>query len=212
MIEIKRYVSNLLSSNMYIINEGKHAIVIDPFDNVSYAQGLKVDYILLTHEHYDHISGVNAWKEATGALVLCSKACGDNIQNSKKNLANHFTEFCELQTWIKINKLPIVNPSFCCTADVTFEKELDFKWHNHQFMLFEMPGHSPGSIGILVDNDVFFSGDSLIENHQIETRFPGGSSREWERLGRKQLDKLPESIKVYPGHFSEFIFSRRGDI
>ena len=64
MIEIKRYVSGLLSSNMYVISEAGHAIVIDPFEDTTPSEGLTVDCILLTHEHYDHISGVNIWKKA----------------------------------------------------------------------------------------------------------------------------------------------------
>ena len=64
MIEIKRYVSGLLSSNMYVIIEGDHAIVIDPFADTTPSEGSIIDYILLTHEHYDHISGVNVWKKA----------------------------------------------------------------------------------------------------------------------------------------------------
>ena len=85
-MEIRRYESGLLSSNMYVVVEGHRAIVIDPFDDVSPATGLTIDYILLTHEHYDHISGVNTWKKATGALVLCSKACAENIQNQRRAL------------------------------------------------------------------------------------------------------------------------------
>ena len=34
-MEIKRYVSGLLSSNMYVISEGDHAIVIDPFEDTT---------------------------------------------------------------------------------------------------------------------------------------------------------------------------------
>ena len=33
-----------------------------------------LDRILLTHEHYDHISGVTLLREKTGGRVLCSRA------------------------------------------------------------------------------------------------------------------------------------------
>ena len=93
MIEIRRYVSGLLSSNMYVLGEGDHALIIDPFEDTAPAQGLTVDTIILTHEHYDHISGVELWKACTGAPVLCSRACAENIQSPKMNLARHFREF-----------------------------------------------------------------------------------------------------------------------
>lgn len=205
---IRRYVSGLLASNMYLIVEGNHAIVIDPFDDITPGDGLTIDYILLTHEHYDHISGVNIWKEATGAPVLCSRACAENIQNSKKSLANHFKDFCELQTWMLLDKFPISNPEYVCSADRVFENEMIFQWQNHIFQLFEIPGHSQGSIGIMLDGKNFFSGDSLMENCEIELRMPGGSKKRWKELGSKRIDAIPDGTRVWPGHFDSFIFQK----
>ena len=208
MIEIRRYESGLLSSNMYVVVEGNHAIVIDPFDDISPSTGLEIDYILLTHEHYDHISGVNVWKEKTGAPVLCSKACAENIQNPKKNLANHFKEFCELQTWMELDEIPPSDPEYSCSADETFEDEMGFTWQGHNFKLFEIPGHSQGSIGILLDDSEFISGDSLMENSEIELRMPGGSKKKWREVGSKRIEALPDGIRVWPGHFNEFCLHR----
>lgn len=83
-MKVKRYESDLLCSSMYLIEESEHAIVIDPCRDTSMLSGLRIDKIILTHEHYDHISGVNIWKQKTNASVLCSKACAGNIQNPKK--------------------------------------------------------------------------------------------------------------------------------
>ena len=207
-MEIRRYESGLLSSNMYVIVEGNHAIVIDPFDDVSPSDGLTIDYILLTHEHYDHISGVNIWKETTGTPVLCSKPCAENIQNPKKNLANHFQEFCELQTWLELEEIPPSDPEYSCSADEIFEKEMMLNWQGHTFKLFEIPGHSLGSIGIMVDNTEFFSGDSLMENSEVELRMPGGSRKKWKEIGSKKIDEIPDGIRVWPGHFKNFILHR----
>lgn len=208
-MDVKRYESHLLSSNMYLIVEGKHAIVIDPFQNLEPAENLFIDKIILTHEHYDHISGVNDWKRLTNAPVLCSKICGENIQSPRKNMARLFEVFCELQTWMVVDKIPEADENYTCYADETFENELDFEWHGHKFHLFELPGHSLGSIGILLDGKYFFSGDSLIEGKDIELRFPGGSRKMWETIGTPRLALLPDGIKVYPGHFKEFIYMRQ---
>ena len=210
MIEIRRYISGLLSSNMYVVIEGDHAIVIDPFEDVQAAKGLTVDTILLTHEHYDHISGVNAWKEATDAPVLCSKVCADNIQNPRMNLARHFREFCELQTWIELKEIPKSNPDYFCSADIVFEDKMTLKWQGHEFSLFEIPGHSLGSIGIMLDGTDFFSGDSLTENGRIELRMPGGSLKKWMETGRRRMELIPEGTRVWPGHFDSFLLHRKG--
>ncbi len=204
-MEIRKYESGLLSSNMYVIVEGDHAIVIDPFEDTKPAKGLTVDYIILTHEHYDHISGVNVWKERTAAPVLCSEICAGNIQNPKKNLSNHFKEFCELQTWVELEEIPPSDPEFSCSADETFSDILEFSWQGHDFRLFEIPGHSMGSIGIMLDEKEFFSGDSLIENCEIDPRMPGGSRKKWKEIGSKRIDAVSKGTRVWPGHFNSFI-------
>lgn len=207
MIEIRRYVSCLLSSNMYVIAEGSRAIVIDPFEDISPGDGLIIDYILLTHEHYDHISGVNVWKKARDVPVLCSKPCADNIKDPKRNLAYYFEEFCELQTWIKVDVIPKHDKAYSCKADIVFNDERVFEWEGHCLRLFEMPGHSMGSIGIVMDDSAFFSGDSLMEATEISLRLPGGSRRQWREKGYPRLQGVPAGIRVYPGHFEDFVYA-----
>ena len=210
MISIERHESDLLRSNMYVIREDTHAIVIDPFRNTAPAEGLTVDRILLTHEHYDHISGVRLWKEATGAPVLCSGACAANIRDPRKNLARHFREFCELQTWVSLAEIPEADPEYRCEADKTFEDEMTFSWMGHRFHLFAIPGHSLGSIGIMLDGKDFFSGDSLMEHSGIELRLPGGSRKKWQEIGRERIARIPEGTMVWPGHFD--CFACRGTV
>lgn len=210
-MEIRRFVSGLIESNMYLVIDDDHAIVIDPFDDTTPGNDYVIDYILLTHEHYDHISGVNAWKEVSNANVICSQACSENIKDSKKNFARYFKDFCEIQTWISLDEIPSADPDYTCNSDITFSDKLRFQWRGHDFELFEIPGHSLGSIGIIIDNSYFFSGDSLMENFEIELRLPGGSRKKWQELGKPRLAQIPNGIKVYPGHFNEFVYQRKGD-
>ena len=67
-----------------------------------------------------------------------------------------------------------------------------------------------GSIGILLDGTHFFSGDSLMENSEIELRMPGGSRKKWKEIGEPRLKQIPDGIRVYPGHFEDFIYKKEG--
>ena len=205
-MKIDRVVSDLLFSNMYLLREGDAAIVIDPCRDTDPAAGLRVEKILLTHEHYDHISGVNAWKASTGAPVFCSEACACGIADPKKNLARIFPAFCELQTWVPIDSLPDVDLRYAAAADETFPDTASFLWNGHEFRFFSLPGHSPGGTGILVDGTLFFSGDSLMENSPVELRLPGGDRGRWKAVSAPRLAALPDGITVYPGHFDPFVY------
>lgn len=203
-MRIERFPSDKLLSNMYVIVENKHAIIIDPYAYTDPGIGLDVDEIILTHEHYDHISGVNNWKERFSAPVLCSEACARNIASPKKNMARYFPFLCETQTWVKLDEMPEYEETYFCSAEKTFLHEYSFTWQGHFFSLFELPGHSEGGIGILLDHKYFFSGDSVLPDMETELRFPGGSKSNWETVSLPKLRELEGDIVVYPGHFDTF--------
>ena len=59
--------------NMYILEENNHYVLIDPcIIELPFVNASNIDYIFLTHEHYDHVSGVNYWRDQSGASVVCS--------------------------------------------------------------------------------------------------------------------------------------------
>ena len=206
-MNVERIDSGLLNSSMYVVSENSHAIVIDPCLDVDAADKFIIDYLFITHEHYDHIFGVNTWKEQTDASLVCSKVCSERIKDSKKNQARHFDSFCEIQSFSTQWDPSFFNLRFTCEADITFEREKCIEWQGHRVRLVEIPGHSPGSIGIWID-DMFFSGDSLLEGKEIELRFPGGSRKQWEELGKKIIDAIPDGTMIYPGHFDRFVLKR----
>lgn len=197
--------SGILSSNMYILTENGHALVIDPAPDTSPGEGLAVDFLLITHEHYDHISGVNAWKQKYHVPLLCSEACAERITDPRKNQARHFDTFCEIQSWMQAEPLPSIDTAYSCAAEETFRDETVLEWQGHTIRLLEIPGHSPGSIGIFVDAVNFFSGDSLFKDWDVELRFPGGSRKQWQEIGRPRIEAIQRGTLVWPGHFEPFV-------
>ena len=86
-MEIRTLVTGVYGSNCYIVMDEttKEAVVIDPGGDVDDiasaidAMGAKVLYILLTHGHLDHTTGVAQLKAITKAIVCISKADDDLI-------------------------------------------------------------------------------------------------------------------------------------
>lgn len=213
-MEIKRFVSNLLMSNMYVLAEKGEDIIIDPFicgndilrgiGSLEFGKAL----IILTHEHFDHISGVNFMKENYGVPVYASDTCAKNLQKPNRNLSRHFDAFCQIQSWISGYKCEY-SGDYICGADMTFSGEAEMSWHGHLIRLIEAPGHSQGSIFIYIDDKYLFSGDSIFRDYPTGTRFTGGSTHAFETQTRPLIESRPKDTIVYPGHFNSFKIEER---
>jgi hydroxyacylglutathione hydrolase len=206
-----RLIDALTGSNCYIIENRQYALIIDPNDFVQiqvYLQKRKLvpEWVILTHEHCDHIAGLNALREHYAVKVLASAACSIGIQSMTINM----TRIMESYLYFKSGgKVLASYPRFICgPADVIFDNTYQFEWQEHHFCLVAAPGHTSGSICILVDNETLFSGDYFIPGEEVVTRFPGGSEKAYEEIGKKVLRSLPETIWDYPGHGASFLLTK----
>lgn len=196
-----------IDSRMYVLLENEKALVIDPCisdDALRLLQENNVTEILvlLSHEHYDHISGVNWLRENFPKVhVMCSSECAVALQSPSDNLSN-FWEILfvgkdkETQAYVRnMNIQP-----YSCKADSTFSEEKKMSWEGHSLFLKRTPGHSRGSICILLDRNILFSGDSLVTGYPTITRLPGGSKKDYREITLPYFQTLNPGTMVYPGH------------
>lgn len=202
-MKIYDYSFQPIDSRMYLCIEGNKALVIDPcLDQRAFLrlEEERVDQILviLTHEHYDHISGVNAFKERFFCDVLCSKKCAENIKDPQRNISRYYDA-------LFIGKDPekhVRTKPYSCTATQVFEGSFSFEWEGHQIFLRETPGHSDGSICIFLDDTMVFTGDSLLKEADVTTKLKSGSRTLYRTVTKPILEKLPPDVYIYPGHGS----------
>lgn len=196
-----------IDSRMYILMEGKKALIIDPCISEEALLTLNENrvtelLVFLTHEHYDHVSGVNWLRENFPSVqVVCSSKCAEGLPEPSRNLSI-FWEILfmdkdkEIQEYVRNMKIQ----PYSCEADSTFEGEEQLSWEGHSLLLKETPGHSKGSICIILDERYLFSGDSLVTGYPTVTRLPGGSKQEYEAVTLPYLRALNPDLMVYPGH------------
>lgn len=205
-MKIQRIVSSLLNSNMYVVSEQGHAVLIDPCITDEVPENLHVDMILVTHEHYDHISGVNFWRDKTGAKFLNSSECDSGCINPSRNFSHYFNEFCALITWSDASNVGDV-ADYSCPADEIYTLPANMDWLGHNISVVWCPGHSSGGQCIVLDGEYLFSGDALINGYSVSCKAPGGSRKQWQTYSLPMLRAFDGSMKVFPGHFDSFTLS-----
>ena len=212
-MKIRTLTSELLGSHCYLLIDGNHAIIIDPCDKgivdpVIDEERITVDQMILTHEHCDHVHGLSDVKEKYHCPVIASGKCDANLKNSRKNFSQYYNAFLGVQNKFDTNAQKEIEPFTTC-ADELFEGEQTIEWRGHHIYMRETPGHSPGSICIVVDDEILFSGDTLMGDDVTETNFIGGSEEALRVKTMPWLESLPSNLKVYAGHGDSFVLGNR---
>lgn len=208
MISIHKYIFDILDSNMYLLIENNKAIIIDPHYSIEANKLLEnssieeID-IILTHEHFDHVSGIMHYAKFARD-IYANRKCAEILNNPRNRINSRFAAFFVSASKEKRYKVR----EACKTqilSDVTcvFEEEYQFDWNNHSIWIKSTPGHTPGSVCIIIDNTMMFSGDSLIPDHEVITGFPEGSQEHYDNITQPFLQALDKNLLVYPGHGEE---------
>ncbi len=185
--------SGPLRVNTFLVHdeETNKGFIVDPggFDPAMISKieelGIDVEYIILTHGHFDHIGGVNEYKE--------------KIENIK--VVAHKDELSMLENAVPEFGLT-GNISF--TPDITVDEGDKLAVGNFNLEFIHTPGHTPGGMCILM-GDILFSGDTLFHASFGRVDLPGGNGKQLLDSIVNKLFKLPDETAVLPGHMDTTI-------
>lgn len=184
---VDTFVMGSFQSNCYVVRAERgapEAVVIDPGDDPTELRlelagmGTRAAGILVTHTDVDHIGGVAALADGTGAEVWAPAG-----------------ELEALRTGTPRGGFPVAphDPAHAVAGgdEVTVA--------GIAFEVVDVPGHSSGHIAFLSDG-LLFSGDVLFAGSVGRHDLPGG---DWETLLasiRSLTERFPLETVVYPGH------------
>lgn len=88
-LDVHIFPMPVINSNMYVLTHSGSALIVDPWVSNEAEELLRSAQIsqctvLLTHEHYDHISGVNWLRAQYPCRVVCSETCARGIADPRK--------------------------------------------------------------------------------------------------------------------------------
>ena len=191
---VKTLSHGMMGTNTYLVKDEKGSVlVVDPavFD-AKLEELLKsenvtsLDYILLTHGHFDHITGVTELKEKYGGKIVIHKDDEKAFWDESVSLSSAFDT-------------PSDYPE---RADITVEDGDTVCFSDKEIKVIHTPGHTEGGVCYILENEMF-SGDTLFKGSIGRSDFPGGSSSRLMNGIKNKLFTLPDDTKVYPGHMEE---------
>lgn len=195
MLNVTKFVIGEIETNTYVLESDGVFAVIDPaLENaelLDFIKGKNVKYILLTHGHFDHISGVSSVVRETGAEVCIHSLDSEMLLDGNKSFYN--SHFGGVQAPIK--------------ADILLNDGDELEFGNTKIRVMHTKGHTNGSVCYILENDrIIFSGDTLFRLSAGRTDLAGinpvlAGRNELESL--KKIAKLEGDYTVYPGHGEE---------
>ena len=206
---IETYQFTIEDNRAYLIKEGGHIVLVDApsieLVNIIRKSGCILDYIFLTHEHCDHLWGLNEIRKMLNPKVVSSSAASLAIGDSRKNRACVHHIYITMRYGLEASKDCTPDKDMICErADIEFEGKFDIEWFGHKSTFTSTPGHSLGIALLDIDGLYLFPGDTMIKGQSVFTKFEGGSLTAYKEKTLPILKELSPNMIVYPGHGDSF--------
>jgi len=181
------FCGGIFETNCYLVHAPGGTILFDAPDGADAwieSKGVKLDLLILTHGHFDHVPDVAKLKRRLGCQLGCSAETVPMISDP-----DFFKNF-GFQLEIEVAK-----------PDFIIEEAAERAFLGAKFRVLEVPGHCPGSLCFYSrDGEILVGGDVLFAGGVGRWDLPGGDGELLFRGIREKLYALNDEVTVLPGH------------
>ena len=161
--------------------------------------GIKIEYILLTHTHYDHMGSTEVLREKTGAKVVVGADEADCIRKGHTCVPKGTNAFARMignaGHELEPKQIEFYDPVTRDIIEINDETRLEFG--DGCITALPLGAHSEGSVGYKIGDD-FFAGDVVFAIgpviYPLFADFENDMKAAWEKI-------INSGAKyIYPGH------------
>ena len=187
-MKLTTYTGGICQTNGYLAETPDGNFLIDAPDGIAAwvaTRGVRVDDVLLTHQHFDHVLDAAAL-QAAGARL-----------HALENYSDEVTLESVSRKW----GMPAAVTPYRIDRRLVIDADQPLQLCGLQFLLYHIPGHSPDSVVFhLPDHALAFSGDTVFAGSIGRTDLPGGSHQQLLDGIARHLLTLPPQTRLLPGH------------
>jgi hydroxyacylglutathione hydrolase len=208
----------MMSSNAYVVANGKRAILIDA--------GLKkkerkilaaleklqlspqdIQLIILTHTHYDHAGSIKALQQITGAKILVHHAEASCLEQGHCAFPKGTMWFPKIMSAIGRALNKSLGHYAPVAPDIIISKKFDLRAYGIDGYILPTPGHTAGSLSVVIEKNHALVGDTLfnIFKHSVYPPYANDQKillKSWKALLEAGCEYF------YPGHGKPFTRER----
>lgn len=185
-MKLSAYTGGFTQTNGYLIETPDGNLLIDAPEGIAdwlQGKGVRVDDVLLTHQHYDHVMDAAALQ--TGGAML--------------HAFSPYSQELTLEAAARAWGLPISVQPY--RIDSLFQMDRPLRISGMEFFPAHVPGHAADSVIFhLPGENLVFSGDTLFAGSIGRTDLPGGETRQLLDGIARHLMVLPAETRVLSGH------------
>lgn len=186
-MKYKSFCGGIFETNCYLVEAPQGQILFDAPDGACdwvASENMRVDLLLLTHGHVDHVQDVAKIKGRFDCKIGCHPLTAPMI--SDREFFRNFGFELEIEP---------TKPDFFIKETASRE------FLGVDFQVLEVPGHCPGSLCFFVRGEnLLVGGDVLFASGVGRWDLPGGDGQLLFSGIREKLFPLGDEVTVLPGH------------
>ena len=187
-MKLTTYTGGVCATNGYLVETPDGNLLVDAPEGIAAwvaARGVRVDHLLLTHQHFDHVLDAAAL-QAVGTRL-----------HAMEDFSDEFTLESLSRKW----GMPAPVAPYRIDQRLLPDPTRPLELCGLQFSLYHVPGHALDSVVFhLPEHELAFSGDTLFAGSIGRTDLPGGSHRLLLDGIARHLLTLPPQTRLLPGH------------